>query len=137
MYFLGKSLAALTVAASLASASSSPASSTARLYLFPAAAQDASSAGSVPVSVNAADANRILSYHLNVPGERLGPIVSPGKGLNGDDAWAWSKVLHEGSDSARDLLEDTKSRLVIFVDGVNDADGELLWISFLSHKRSC
>ena len=96
-----------------ASASAGASADGVYLYLHP------STAGAPPaVAVRAGDANRVLAHHLGVPGEVLGPVASK-------DAWAFA-APSQGARGAKALFEDTRHRLALYIDGVDDPAGALL-----------
>lgn len=86
----------------------------AALYMYPAAPGPGR-----PARVSPAQANRILSHHLDVPGEHLT------QGAHDRDSWDFLQV-ESNSGTAQDLFDDAKNRLVVVVHGAEDAGGECL-----------
>ncbi len=112
--------AAALIAAPAAQATTTTTSSPAHLYLYPSNPTAPSG-----VSISAADAHRVLSYHLDVPvpGERLGPVSTQAQSA---DVWSWIKGLTSAGAGAQEsvaqLFHDAKQRVVIYVDGIDESE---------------
>ncbi|KDN49246.1 hypothetical protein K437DRAFT_255377 [Tilletiaria anomala UBC 951] len=115
-------LVAATSCALASAASDEQPPAKAHLYLYPASPSAASS-----VSVSPADANRVLSYHLDVPGERLGLVLNEGKDR---DVWSWMKDAfgqeRQAAGDLADMLQDSKHRMVVYVDGIENPENMLV-----------
>lgn len=109
---------------------SSP-SSSASLFLHPC-----NGAVTKPAKVSPPQANRLLAYHLDVPGEFLG--------LGADDRDAWSSIVRaekQGKEGVKAFFEDTRQRTIVLLNGVDEAElrGErpCIRIFFLIDQLTC
>lgn len=102
----------LVVLASVLPLALAATSSSASLFLHPC-----NEGVSKPAKVSPSQANRVLAYHLDVPGEYLGAAA-------GDkEAWEWvPQTAKLGKESVKDLFEDNRQRTVVFLKGVEEGE---------------
>lgn len=102
----GASLASLALTA--ATVAVTGASAKTSLYLSPA-----HNTAAAPISINAEEANRILSHHISV-----------GDAFNEDDSDMWAHVLH--SNKAGNIQVDQRAMVERLFDGHRDEQNRLL-----------
>jgi len=109
----------LTLSLLCAAVSSATTSSSANLYLYPAAPGKGRA-----IEISSAQANQVLAHLLNVPGETLGA------GAGHRDAWDWIVPASNGREAVQDLFDDSRQRKVILITDLNsqEAQGMLLSI---------
>jgi hypothetical protein len=97
----------------LSAAVCSASSSTANLYLHPAAPGKGRA-----VEISPAQANQVLAHLFDVPGESLGASA----GLR--DAWDWIIPSTSGKEAVQNLFGDSKQRSVILFTDLDSQDAQ-------------